>query len=61
MEVANLFLWIANTCLRAGTWPKKLKVSKTVVIPKPGKLSYNVLKAFRPIVPLNTMGKLFEK
>ena len=32
-----------------------------MVIPKPGKPSYDVPKAFRPIVLLNTMGKLFEK
>ena len=60
-EVATLFLWIANACLRAGIWPKELKASKNVVIPKPEKPSYDVPKAFRPIVLLNTMGKLFEK
>ena len=60
-EVTTLFLWIANACLQAGTWPKELKVSKTVVIPKLGKPSYDVPKAFRPIVLLNTMGKLLEK
>ena len=60
-EVATLFLWIANACLWVGIWPKELKASKTVVIPKPGKPSYDVLKAFRPIILLNTMGKLFEK
>jgi hypothetical protein len=32
-----------------------------VVIPKPGKPSYNTPKSFRPIVLLNTMGKLLEK
>ena len=51
-EVTALFLWI---------WPKELKESKTAVIPKPGKLSYDVSKAFRPIIFLNTMSKLFEK
>ena len=60
-EVTALFLWIANTCLRVGIWPKELKEPKTVIIPKPEKLSYNILKAFRPIVLLNTMDKLFEK
>ena len=60
-EVTSLFLWIANACLQVGVWPKKLKESMTVVISKPGKLSYNVPKAFRLIVLLNTMGKLFEK
>ena len=60
-EVAALFLWIAKACLWVGVWPKELKASKTVIIPKPGKLSYDVPKAFRPIILLNTMGKLFEK
>jgi hypothetical protein len=32
-----------------------------VVIPKPGKLSYDTLKSFCPIVLLNTLGKMFEK
>ena len=32
-----------------------------MVIPKLGKPSYDVPKAFRPIVLLNMMGKLFEK
>jgi len=32
-----------------------------VVIPKPNKTSYDNLKAFRPIILLNTLGKLIEK
>jgi len=32
-----------------------------IVIPKPNKLSYDFPKSFRPIVLLNTMGKLIEK
>ena len=32
-----------------------------VIIPKPGKPSYSMPKAFRPIVLLNTLGKLIEK
>ena len=32
-----------------------------IVIPKPNKSSYNSLKSFRPIVLLNTLGKLIEK
>jgi len=32
-----------------------------VVISKPNKKSYNSPKSFRPIVLLNTMGKLIEK
>jgi len=32
-----------------------------VIIPKPGKPAYNIPKAFRPIVLLNTLGKLIKK
>jgi len=52
---------IANTCINLGHWPKYFKISTTVVIPKPNKLSYNNPKAFRPIILLNTLGKLVEK
>jgi len=32
-----------------------------VVIPKPNKASFNSPKLYHPIVPLNTIGKLFKK
>jgi len=32
-----------------------------VIIPKPNKLLYDSPKSFRPIVLLNTLGKLIEK
>jgi hypothetical protein len=32
-----------------------------VVIPKPGKPLYDTPKSFRPIVLLNTLGKMFQK
>ena len=44
-----------------GVWPKKFKESKTVVISKLRKPSYNVPKVFRPFILLNTMGKLLKK
>ena len=52
---------IADACITLSYWPKYFKVSTTVVIPKPNKSSYNSLKAFQPIVLLNTLGKLIEK
>jgi len=52
---------IANACIDLGHWPKYFKVSTTIVIPKPNKSSYDHLKAFHPIVLLNTLGKLIEK
>ena len=52
---------IANTCIIVGYRPDQFKESILVIIPKPNKASYNIPKAFRPIVLLNTMGKLIEK
>ena len=52
---------IANTCINLGHWPNYFKCSLMVIIPKPNKPKYDHLKAFRPIVLLNTLGKLIEK
>jgi retron-type reverse transcriptase len=52
---------LANACFEYSHWPTFFKKSSSVIIPKLGKLSYSALKAFRPIVLLNTMGKLIEK
>ena len=52
---------IANTYLELGHWLNHFKKSTTIVIPKPNKSSYNLLKSFRPIVLLNTIGKLIEQ
>jgi hypothetical protein len=47
--------------LTLGHWPTHFKESLSVIIPKPGKPSYSMPKVFRPIVFLNTLGKLVEK
>ena len=52
---------IANACFELGYWPDHFKKLTTIIIPKPNKSSYNSLKSFKPIVFLNTMGKLIEK
>ena len=52
---------IADACINLGYWPDYFKISTTIVIPKPNKQSYDNPKAFRPIVLLNTLGKLIEK
>ena len=52
---------IANVCIDLGYWPNHFKISFTVIIPKPNKPSYDSPKLFRPIVLLNTLGKLIEK
>jgi len=52
---------IANSCFELGYWPNYFKYSSTIIIPKLNKMLYNQLKVFRPIVLLNTLGKLIEK
>jgi len=46
---------------KLGFWPSHFKTSSTIIIPKPNKESYDFPKSFRPIVLLNTLGKLIEK
>ena len=57
----NIIISIANTCIELGYWPSHFKRSTMIVIPKPNKKSYDLPKAFRPIVLLNTVGKLIKK
>ena len=57
----NTIIHIANACINLGYWPSHFKISTTVVIPKPNKKLYDSSKLFRPIVLLNTVGKLIEK
>ena len=54
-------LSLANTCLSLHHWLRHFKESVSVIILKPGKPAYDTPKAFRPIVLLNTLGKLIEK
>ena len=55
---ATGILSLANACLSLHHWPRHFKESVSVIIPKP---AYNTPKAFRPIILLNTLGKLIEK
>ena len=52
---------IANTCFDIGFWPSHFKTLMSIIILKSNKESYNSPKSFRPIVLLNTIGKLIEK
>jgi len=47
--------------MHVGHWPKHFKDSVSVIIQKPGKPTYSTPKSFRPIVLLNTVGKLIKK
>ena len=60
-ECLSKIINIANACVNLGHWPKYFKISTTIVISKPNKTSYDNPKAFRPIVLLNTLGKLIKK
>jgi len=57
----NTIIHIANACINLGYWLSHFKISTMVVIPKPNKKLYNSPKSFRPIILLNTVGKLIEK
>ena len=52
---------IANECFKLGHWLSHFKISMSIIIPKPNKESYDFPKSFRPIILLNTLGKLIKK
>ncbi len=52
--------YLFNTCWKRGTVPTDWKRDNRVYIPKPGKLDYNVTKAYRPLSLNSTVGKLYE-
>jgi len=52
---------ITNACINLEYWPLHFKSANTIIIPKLNKDSYNSPKSFRPIVLLNTAGKLVKK
>ena len=60
-ECLGIIIHIANAYIELGYWPLHFKRSITIVIPKLNKISYNSPKSFRPIVLLNTVGKLIKK
>jgi len=60
-DCLNFIVNIANACIEVEYWPSHFKRSTMVIIPKPNKKVYNSPKAFKPIVLLNTIGKLIEK
>jgi len=52
---------IANTCFELGHWSFHFEISITIIILKPNKELYNTSKALKPIILLNTSGKLIKK
>ena len=57
----NNIISIANACIELGFWPSHFKRFTTVVISKLNKKTYDSPKSFKPIVLLNTLGKLIKK
>lgn len=60
-QLSTFFLRLFNQGTTLHTWPKELKASDTCVTPKHNKTDHSVLKAYRPICLLRTIGKLWEK
>ena len=52
---------ITNTCIDLEYWSNHFKISSMVIISKPNKPLYDSPQSFRPIVLLNTLGKLIKK
>jgi hypothetical protein len=59
-KLAEAVAQLANACWALGHFPARFKEARTVVLRKPGKPSYSDPGAWRPIVLLNTIGKLIE-
>jgi hypothetical protein len=59
--VARALTLLANICLTLQYFLAFLKTSRTIVLRKPGKSSYEAPSAWRPIALLKTIGKVVEK
>ena len=58
--ISDHLYYLFRAIFEIDVYPDEWKESITVVLRKPGKPSYEVPKAYRPIALLNTMGKLFS-
>ncbi|KAF8660106.1 hypothetical protein AX14_007475 [Amanita brunnescens Koide BX004] len=59
--VSDALIHLFNNICDTGVWPSWFKASTSVIIPKPKKTDYSAPKSYRPIVLLNTLGKLLTK
>ncbi|GBO99081.1 Probable RNA-directed DNA polymerase from transposon X-element [Eumeta japonica] len=57
---SELFLDVYNTCLKEGTFPRKWKQQRLVLLPK-GKKPPEEPSSYRPLCMLDTAGKIFER
>lgn len=60
-EIARFLCEFYQKCIDEAVFPRLLKKSISVVIPKPNRDDYSNPKNYRPIVLLNCVGKLLEK
>ena len=60
-DCISRFINIANACIDLGHQLSHFKTSIMVIIPKPNKISFDLLKLYCPIILLNIIRKLFEK
>ena len=59
-QILLLLLPLYNQCLRSGIHLRAFKRSVTVALWKLNKGDYRVVKAYRPVALLNTLGKVME-
>lgn len=53
-------LWLFNSSLHLGYYPRHFRNSITISLRKPGKPDYHIPKAYRPIALLNTLEKTLD-
>ncbi|KAJ5820628.1 reverse transcriptase [Penicillium riverlandense] len=56
----NTLLQLFNACVRLGYSPTHFRKSITVVLRKGGERDFQLAKSYRPVAPLNTLGKFLE-
>jgi endonuclease/exonuclease/phosphatase (EEP) superfamily protein YafD len=59
-DIEKLLQTILQASINLSYFPRSLKETTTIVLRKPGKPDYTVVKAYRPIALENTIGKIFE-
>lgn len=58
--IKETVLHIYNQCLESGSFPRKWKIGRVTIIPKPDK-EQDDIKGYRPITLLDLLGKILER
>lgn len=56
----DMFIYLYNKCLETGCFPRRWKVTRLILLRKPGKTDDSPA-AFRPLCLINEIAKIFEK